>query len=185
MSARLQTKQPVSPQGLSPAQKEELTKHNAHAHVDFNRLVDKGCDPIELWVHLQLLKKPPFLSDDWKQIFRMHPRQAKQALARIRKSAQDISHLNTYKFRLLTNFRKDLEKLPDLLREFALEVETILRSAGPQQHPALNTARCLLVQYVKDKTGKFYDKEVSSLIRVDYYSHGMWRRKNCRQAVSR
>ena len=184
MPKRIQTKQPAPLISLSPAQKEELTKYNAHAHVDFNRLVDKGCDPIELWDHLQLLKKPPFLSDDWKQIFRMQPRQVRQALARIKKCADDISRLNTYKFRLLTNFRKGLEKLPDLLREFISEVETILRNGGPQQHPALNTARCLLVQYVKDKTGKFYDKEVSSLIRVDYYSHGMWRRKNCRYTVS-
>ncbi len=154
-----------------------------------DRLVELGCDKEYLLVSLTLLNTP-FFSDDWEDQFGMTRKQLEGFIRRLRTYSRDIQ-THQKGWQTFVDLYPDSKtriflEMPNLLDRYAEYLSLLQKQSGPKRHKMRNTGVCLLVQYVKNKTGRYYDREVSALIsavednpRYDTSRHSNWRRTNC------
>jgi hypothetical protein len=152
-------------------------------------LVELGCDKAELIGALVVIKGAAG-RETWDRLTGMTPKRLREVTARnLNKAADEIEQINSKLGSIQQIMRRHVafRMLPNLLREYAVELEALSRTGGEKRHPLLKSAKCNLVQYVKEKTGRFCDEEVSGLLsdildnsNYDAAQHGNWRREYCK-----
>ncbi len=175
----------------SPSQATKLLEE-AKALGDVKKLEDEDCNRDEILFRLELLCSG-FANDSWQELTGLtEKRKVSAATNRIRKLAEEIEQLNRHMLVwFLANYvltgKVEFYRIPVLLRNYAQTLDDAGKLYGPLKHPFQNGVIAFLVAYVKDKTGKFHDKEVSGLIaavlRSDRYSQKdqqMWRRNHAK-----
>ncbi len=167
---------------------EAILRKDAYAPKELQNLVSKGCNREAILVFLSLLPNPP-VKDTWEEALGFDdPKKAHRLAERIRKCAREVGSLESDYFRILVVelLQTSIPHLASTLCSVADLLQAVRKSAGPKKHPLRNAVICLLVSYVKETTGRYYDKEVSALLSAvldnDVYDksrHGRWRREHC------
>lgn len=154
-------------------------------------LVHKGCDRNILLSSLAFLRGGPLRGESWEAMTGMSKEQLERFTQNLLACAQQIERFNRSYAGWLLGIQSGEQCLldsPGLLRESAQALQRFLAEAGPKRHPLATAKKLWLVAYVKERTGRWYDKEVSELInaiqqaggRKTVYtvdSHGNWRRR--------
>ncbi len=158
------------------------------ALADLESLVLKGCDQNHLRA---LLGNLPWghQNKSWKSLAKMDdPRDLEALAARIARLAAKIMLLNETP--MMTFFGRFMagtasRNLPAMLIQYAAMLKALARVAGPRRHSLEEVTRCLLIAYVRVRTGGFCDAEVSGVIsavtdkpQYDAKAHQSWRRRH-------
>ena len=129
--------------------------------------------------------------EKWESMTGMSKEQLKSFKQNLLACAQRLERFNrSYAGWLLgvQSGEQCLRDSPRLLRESAEVLRSFFVTAGPKKHPLANFKKLWLVAYVKERTGKWHDREVSELVnaiqqaggRKTVYSvdsHSNWRRR--------
>jgi hypothetical protein len=169
---------------------ESLEKLLNQASVDYlQNLVALGCNKAELIGYLGSIEWAN-RRETWGRLTGMLPKRLREVTVKnLRKIAEEVASLNSKLGFFLEEMGhpNDYRRLPILLLDYAKDLETLSRTGGEKRHPLLRDLKCELVRYVKEKTGRICDNEVSGLLSdclndpsYDATSHHTWRRKYCK-----
>ncbi len=141
------------------------------ASNDLVELVDDGCNRRRLLLYLDFLRNPyRDFQDDWETFFGVGDRKTAQRTAeRFRGIADEIERINdrglfSWWLRLTDPKLRKFIELPNLIRRYSQILEAPSKIKPKKQHPIFNAVQATLVKYVKLKTGRSHDRQVSALI---------------------
>src|SRR6266853_3544410 len=154
-------------------------------------LVQEGCDRNILLSWLGFGRRGSLHDEKWESTTGMPKEELKSFKQNLLACAQRLERFNrSYAGWLLgvQSGEQCLRDSPRLLRESAHVLQWFLVLAGPKKHPLTNFKKLWLFAYVRERTGKWHDREVSELVnavqqaggRKTVYSvdsHGNWRRR--------
>jgi hypothetical protein len=180
------------PTGSCEQVKRLLKEHNAT--IDFSRLIDLGCSEESLLQMLVWIGPYAEREDSQDALTGFDRAKLKTVLQRMRTCADDLDvllRLGLTETLLTAGPPTDIEvhlpHVPLMLRLYANYVQGVIgtRELHPRTHFKRNIGISGLVHYVKQRTGKLHDKEVSSLIsavlnrpKYNDVAHRQWRYKH-------
>jgi len=172
---------PIADKALEYLRREIEGNHTAARY--FNELCSESCDAQELLWLLAACSEDPE-PDRVDGIMGFDARQLEAIVKGFCKCAGQIEQINSApvgKIFTVADVRS-VSRLPAELRDFATLVEFV---AGLRWRTYWTVAKKRLIQYVKQRTGHYYDKRVAELIataadRDDYdqKAHAEWRGRN-------
>jgi hypothetical protein len=116
----------------------------------------------------------------------MPSKRAQRFVRKVDGLAAEIERWNDPHFSWCLRYRLNAPwvlQLPHMLRRYSLLMRNARKFASPQSHLEEAEQRCVLIDYVKKITGRFYDSQLSEMIGAvlgnDQYTveaHSKWRR---------